>query len=236
MPELQKPEVQQAIKWAINYDAIANNITPGTWTVDQYFLPKGLPGALTDQPFKQNVAKAKELMAKAGLANGFSVTMDYISAPPYGDIAQALQADLAAIGIKASLLPGEHKQVITKTRARKHQLAVLVWGSDYFDPNSNAQAFCADPDDSDNSKLKIIAWRSHFQDKQLTEEVEQAAKELNNAKRIALYQEMQRQFIARAPFAFLLQRNATAVSRAGVSGFIVGPLPDYTHYSSIKKA
>jgi peptide/nickel transport system substrate-binding protein len=236
MPELAKREVQQAIKWAIDYDAIARNITPGTWSVDQYFLPKGLPGALTDEPFKRNVAKAKELMAKAGLASGFSATMDYISAAPYADIAQAIQADLAQIGIKLSLLPGEQKQVITKTRARQHQLAVLVWGSDYFDPNSNAQAFCANPDDSDGSKMKIIAWRSHFQDKELTSEVEQAAKELDSAKRIALYQTMQKQFIERAPFAFLLQRNATAVSRAGVKGFVVGPLPDYTHYSSIAKA
>ena len=236
MPELQKPEVQQAIKWAVDYDAIANNITPGTWSVDQYFLPKGLPGALTGQPFKKDVAKAKALMAKAGLANGFSATMDYISAAPYGDIAQAIQADLAAIGIKLSLLPGEQKQVITKTRARQHQLAVLVWGSDYFDPNSNAQAFCANPHDSDNSKLKIIAWRSHFQDKELTEEVGKAAKELDSAKRVALYQTMQKQFIERAPFAFLLQKNATAVSRAGVKGFVVGPLPDYTHYASITKA
>ncbi len=236
VPELAKPEVRQAIKWAVDYEAIANNITPGTWSVDQYFLPKGLPGALTDQPFKKDVARAKELMAKAGLSNGFSATMDYISASPYGDIAQAIQADLAAIGIKVSLLPGEQKQVITKTRARQHQLAVLVWGSDYFDPNSNAQAFCADPDDSDTSKLKIIAWRSHFQDKELTAEVEQAAKELDGAKRIALYKKMQQQFIERSPFAFMLQKNATAVSRAGVKGFVVGPLPDYTHYHSITKA
>ena len=53
MPELAKPEVHQAIKWAIDYDAIAKNITPNTWSVDQSFLPAGLPGALTDQPLPQ---------------------------------------------------------------------------------------------------------------------------------------------------------------------------------------
>ena len=90
-----------------------------------------------------------------------------------------MQQDLGEIGIKVTLLPGEQKQVITKTRARTHQLAMLVWGTDYFDPNSNAQAFCANPDDSNNSKLKILAWRSHFADKQLTEEAAAAAKELD---------------------------------------------------------
>jgi peptide/nickel transport system substrate-binding protein len=236
VPELAHPQVRQAIKWAIGYEAIARNITPDTWSVSQSFLPKGLPGAIGDAPFHKDPAKAKALLAEAGLPNGFSVTMDYISNPPYAEIAQALQADLGAVGIKVQLLPGEQKQVITKTRARTHQLAVLVWGSDYFDPNSNAQAFCADPDDSDTSKLKILAWRSHFVDKELTAEVEQAAHELNAANRIALYAKMQRQFIEVAPFAMLLQKNEVAVLRKGVNGLRIGPLPDFTRYATITKA
>ncbi len=61
-----------------------------------------------------------------------------------------MQADLAAIGIKVELIAAEFRQVITKTRARQHQMAMLRWGSDYFDPNSNAQTFCINPDNSDN--------------------------------------------------------------------------------------
>ncbi len=236
MPELQKVEVHQAIKWAINYEAIAKNITPNTWGVCQTFLPSALPGSLKATPFHQDVAKAKTLLAQAGLPNGFAVAMDYISHAPDADIAQAIQADLAAIGIKVTLLPGEQKQVITKTRARQHQLAMLKWGTDYFDPNSNAQAWCENPDDSDQSKLKILAWRSHFVDKELNDEAVAAVHELDPAKRIALYHKMQMQFMDRAPFAMLLQQNAVAVLGKGVSGFKVGPMPDYTHYAQIKKA
>lgn len=235
-PNLAKPEVHQAIKWAIDYEAIAKNITPGTWSVDQSFLPKGLPGALSDAPFHKDIAKAKALLEKAGLGGGFSCSMDYISAAPFGDIAQAVQADLAAVGIKVSLQPGEQKQVITKTRARQHQLAMLVWGSDYFDPNSNAQAFCENPDDSDTSKLKILAWRSHFKDADLTSQSAAAAKELDSKKRIAMYEDMQRKFMEQAPFAMLLQKNASAVARKDTQGFVVGPLPDYTRYESIVKS
>jgi peptide/nickel transport system substrate-binding protein len=236
MAELAKVQVHQAIKWAIDYDAIAKNITPGTYSVCQAFLPDALPGALKSNPFKKDVAKAKQLLAQAGLSSGFSVTMDYYPSAPYGDIAQAIQADLAAVGIKVQLLPGERKQVITKTRARQHQLAMLNWGTDYFDPNSNAQAWCENPDDGDQSKLKILAWRSHFVDKELTGQSQAAVRELDPAKRIALYQDMQRQFMDRAPFAMLLQQNAVAVLGKGVSGFNVGPMPDYTHYSAIQKA
>jgi len=236
MPELRKVQVHQAIKWAIDYDAIAKNITPNTWSVCQSFLPDALPGALKSNPFKKDVAKAKQLLAEAGLPNGFAATMDYFNTSPSSEIAQAIQADLAAIGIKLSLLPGDQKQVITKTRARQHQLAMLRWGTDYFDPNSNCQAWCENPDDSDQSKLKILAWRSHFVDPELTSESQAAVRELDPAKRIALYQKIQQQFMERAPFAMLLQQNAVTVLGKGVSGFKVGPMPDYTQYSKITKA
>jgi peptide/nickel transport system substrate-binding protein len=235
MPELQKVQVHQAIKWAIDYDAIAKNITPGTWSVCQTFLPYALPGALKVTPFRKDIAKAKQLLAQAGLPNGFAVTMDYISASPYSEIAQAIQADLAAVGIKVSLQPGDQKQVITKTRARQHQLAMLYWGTDYFDPNSNSQAWCENPNDSDQSKLKILAWRSHFVDPELTSESQAAVRELDPNKRMAQYHTIQEQFMDRAPFVMLMQRNAVAVLGKGVSGFRVGPMPDYTHYFTIRK-
>jgi peptide/nickel transport system substrate-binding protein len=236
VPQLAKKEVQQAIKWAIDYEAIAKNITPGVWHVSQSFLPVGLPGALPDTPFHKDVAKAKQLMAAAGLSGGFSVSMDYPSVWPTPDIAQALQADLGAIGIKLELLPGEQKQVVTKTRARQHQMALLTWFTDYIDPNSNAQAWCADPDDSDNSKLKILAWRSHFADKEMTDEVDQATKELDNKKRMAIYANLQRQMWDRGPFVFLLQADEIAVTAKNVTGFQLGPTPDYFRYAPIRKA
>ncbi|HEX3983948.1 MAG TPA: ABC transporter substrate-binding protein [Acidisoma sp.] len=198
-------------------------------------MPKGLPGVLNETPFHKDTAKAKALMAKAGEAGGFSVTMDYISHSPYSDIAEAMQADLAAIGIKITLLPGEEKQVITKTRARTHQLALLEWFPDYFDPNSNAQGFCYDPDDSDASKVRVPAWRSHFSDKTLSDDVLAATKETDTAKRMAIYADMQRRFWEISPFAFALQKNDVAVLLADVNGLSLGALPDFTHYRGITK-
>jgi len=235
VPELAKKPVQQAIKWAIDYDAIARNITPSVWRVSQSFLPEGIPGALREAPFHKDTAKAKQLLAAAGLAGGFSVTMDYASIWPFSDIAQAIQADLGAIGIKLQLLPGEQKQVITRTRARQHQMALLTWFTDYIDPNSNAQAWCANPDDSDSSRLKILAWRSHFADQEMTDEVDQATRELDGRKRMAIYANLQRQMWDRGPFAFLLQADEIAVMPKTVTGFQLGPTPDYFRYGPIRK-
>jgi peptide/nickel transport system substrate-binding protein len=236
VPQLAVPEVRQAIKYAIDYEAIAKNITPGTWFVWQSFLPKGVPGVVDEKPFQKNVGKAKTLLLQGGVTGGLTFTLDHFATSPHSEIAQAIQADLGAVGITVRLQAGERKQVISKMRARQHQLALMTWFPDYLDANSNAQAFCANPDDSDTSKLRILAWRNHYFDKQMTAAVETAAKELDAKKRNEIYAKMQADFMLRSPFAMLLQNAEVDVLRKGVSGLSVGVLPDYTRYAQIVKA
>ena len=88
-----------------------------------------------------------------------------------------MQADLAAIGIRVKLLAAEFRQVITKTRARQHELAMLRWGSDYMDPHSNAETFCMNPDNTDTATNRTVAWRSYWQDKDLTDRATANVKE-----------------------------------------------------------
>ncbi len=52
-------------------------------------------GALDENPFKLDVAKAKELLAKAGLKDGFTVTMDVRNSQPVTGIAESIQQTLA---------------------------------------------------------------------------------------------------------------------------------------------
>jgi peptide/nickel transport system substrate-binding protein len=235
-PEFQKPEVTQAIKWAIDYDTIATNITPNVWTPCQTFLPKGSPGVIPDEPFKRDVAKAKALMAKAGYAEGFTATMDYFAKAPFDAVAQAIQANLADIGIKVQLLAGVGKQVTTKMRARQFQMTLMTWFPDFLDPHSNAQAFNYNLDDSDNSKIKLPAWRCHFADKELSDLVDKASKELDSKKRMEMYAKMQRDSMERSPMCFILQNAEIATMHKGVSGISLGLLPDYTRYAGITKA
>jgi peptide/nickel transport system substrate-binding protein len=235
-PMLAKPQVRQAIKWAIDYKTIATNITPTVYEVHQSFLPKGFPAALTDQPFQKNIDKAKALMKDAGAEAGFDITLDHQSNAPFGDVAQALQADLAAIGIRVKLIAAEFRQVITKTRARQHELAMLRWGSDYMDPHSNAETFCMNPDNTDAATNRTVAWRSSWQDKDLTDRAIANVKETDADRRVKEYERMQRDHQERSPFAIMLQQVEVAMMRKGVAGFEIGPLSDRSVYARITKA
>jgi len=235
VPELSKPQVHEAVKWAIDYDGIAANVTPGTWSAHQAFLPAGMPGAITDRPYTRDIPRARRLLAEAGYPDGFSIELDHYGSPPFFDVAQALQRNLAEVGIRASLLSADPRQVLTKSRNRTTKMVLLRWSTDYFDPNSNAQYFCENDDNSENNRLRVMAWRLHWMDQRLTESARAAVREHDPAKRLAIYEQMQREHLQRAPVAFMLQRNEIAVLRRGVSGLQLGLIADYTRYENLRK-
>lgn len=232
---LKKPQVWQALKWALDYDSIQKNILSMSFITHQSFLPNGFPAALEDTPFHKDVAKAKALLAEAGYPDGFSITLDHYSMQPYPDIAQAIQTQLGAIGIKVSLIAAENRQVLTKMRARQHQLALTVWGADYFDPNSNTEAFCVNTDNSDNARSRTLAWRCSWSDATFNTLTEQALHEADPAKRIALYQQIQQLSREKSPFIFMMQKTKNVACGHALKDVQLTVLEQWP-YEQVKKA
>lgn len=233
-PVLAKPAVRQAIKWAIDYAGIQQALAPRTWKVHQTFLPDGMPGALPERPYRKDVARARALLAEAGVPDGFRLTIDHAATQPWAEIAQAVQVNLAEVGIAATLLAGDQRQVLTKTRARQHQAALLYWGSDYFDPHSNAQAFCVNPDNADGAAVRTLAWRNSWQDAAISGRADANLHEPDTEKRLAEYGRLQRESLERSPFVILFQQVETAAARHGVR-FALGGVADRTDYAAIAK-
>jgi peptide/nickel transport system substrate-binding protein len=232
---LKKPEVVEALKYLVDYDGIEQNILKGVRTVHQAFLPIGFLGALAENPYKFDLPKAKALLAKAGLPDGFSVSMDVRSQYPSVDIAQALQASWAQAGIKLELIQGDGKQVITKYRARNHEIVILDWGPDYQDPHTNAQTFASNFNNSDSSTTKTLAWRNSWDIPEMSKKTQAAVEEFDAEKRATLYQDLQREHQKVSPFVIMFQQIEVAAHRKSVDGFVVGPANDSNWYSGIKK-
>ncbi|APO69672.1 dipeptide ABC transporter substrate-binding protein [Rhizobium gallicum] len=232
---LKKPEVQQAFKYLVDYDAISSTLIKGIGEIHQTFLPKGQLGALDEIPFKLDVAKAKELLAKAGLADGFSVTMDVRNTQPVTGIAESMQQTLAQAGVKLEIIPGDGKQTLTKYRARTHDMYIGNWGSDYFDPNSNADTFTANPDNSDAGTNKTLAWRNTFETPELDKQTKAALLERDGAKRAAMYQDIQKKYLENSPFIFIFQQIEVAGYRKNLKDFKLGPSFDTNFVGPIAK-
>ena len=232
---LAKPEVREALKYLVDYDAIGEKLIKGIGEIHQTFLPKGILGELDEKPYSLNVAKAKELLAKAGLKDGFSVTMDVRNGQPVTGIAESVQQTFAQGGVKLEIIPGDGKQTLTKYRARTHDIYIGQWGVDYWDPNSNAETFTSNPDNADTGTSKTLAWRNAWDVPDLTKETKSALLERDTAKRAKTYEDLQKKVLATSPFVLLFQQTEVAGIRSNLKGFKLGPSFDTNYVFTVSK-
>ncbi|WP_441919756.1 ABC transporter substrate-binding protein [Phyllobacterium sp. TAF24] len=232
-PNLAKPEVREALKYLVDYDAIGEKLIKGIGEIHQTFLPKGILGELNENPYSLDVSKAKELLAKAGLKDGFTVTIDVRNGQPITGIAESLQQTFAQGGVKLEIIPGDGKQTLTKYRARAHDIFIGPWGTDYWDPNSNAETFTSNPDNADTGTNKTLAWRNAWDVPELTKATKAALVEFNTEKRTQDYRDLQKKVLATSPFVILFQQIEAAGVRTNTKGYALssfGPNRVYTVY------
>ena len=234
-PTLAKPEVREALKWLVDYSAIGDTLIKNIGVVHQNFLPIGLLGASKENPYKLDVAKAKALLAKAGVPNGFKVTIDMRTVQPVQGITEAFQQTAKLAGIDVEIIPGDGKQTLTKYRGRTHDMYIGQWGSDYWDPHSNADTFTRNPDNADDAKAKPLSWRNAWAIPELTKQSDAAVLERDAGKRKAMYEELQAEFRKTSPFIMLYQQTEVAAYRSNVDGLKLGPTFDTNYMFKVAK-
>ncbi|HEX2863418.1 MAG TPA: ABC transporter substrate-binding protein [Deinococcales bacterium] len=131
--------VRQALQYAIDKRKVIKLIN-GRGLVANQVLPPSMPGF--DPNYKgpsYDPAKAKALLAAAGFKNGFSTTLYTTATDPNPRIAQSLQQDLAAVGIKVSIKAQAQSTVIDAAGTPKTAPLVwsggMAWTQDYPDPS-----------------------------------------------------------------------------------------------------
>ena len=234
-PILSKPDVREAFKWLVDYDAIGGTLIKNIGVVHQNFLPVGLLGASTEKTYKLDVDKAKALLAKAGHPNGFKITMDMRTTQPIQGITEAFQQTAKRAGIDIEILPGDGKQTLTKYRARQHDIYIGAWGADYWDPHTNADTFARNMDNKDDAKSKPLAWRNAWDIPDMTKKSDAAVIERDAGKRTVMYADIQAEHRKSSPFVLLGQQIETAAVRADVNGLKLGPTSDSTYMFKVTK-
>ena len=235
-PLLSRSPVRRALRHLIDYRAIAGTLLGGRARVHQAFLPAGFFAALEETPFAFEPGRARALLREAGLAGGFAARMDVRSDPGSLLIAQAIQASMAAGGVRLELVPGTGKQVLTRYRARRHEIFMGQWGADYLDPHSNASVFARNPDNGDAARERTLAWRNAWEIPELTRRAESAALARGEAERAEIYLDLQRVVQRDSPFVAMFQETEQIALRRRVSGFAAGLTSDQTLYGSIRKS
>lgn len=220
MPPFDNPDARQALRYAVNYDNIIT-LLGGNGELVQEIIPIGFLGHTGKNPFQQDLEKAKELFAKAGVAEGTVIpfTVATGTAPggvEWATIAASIQADLAQIGINLEIQQLQQSELLTKYRAQELPMLLMNWGPDFPDPDGNATPFA-------NYEARSLAWRNSWNDPQAIELSKQAARETDPAKRVELYAQLVEYVQNNGPYVMLYQPTQIYAVRNNVEGFVYDP-------------
>lgn len=132
---LRDARVRQAINYAVNVPQILATVYGGRGIRARGAIPPSLAGGdTTRQAYTYDPARAKQLLAAAGLAG--SVTLKLWRAADnetLGRVAQAVQSDLEQVGIRIEIVARDASSQRAAARAGNADMAILDWWADYPD-------------------------------------------------------------------------------------------------------
>jgi ABC-type transport system substrate-binding protein len=137
---LRVTAVRQAIRLALDVQSLAEDLNSKRWSAQSGFCPAVLrPSGNAPRHDRE---KAIALLS----GSKFTLTIDHAAGSPRSHVVQILVKQLADVGIKLKSRAVSGRQFFADLKARQHQLALLSWNADYFDPHSNAHTFCVNSD------------------------------------------------------------------------------------------
>ncbi|WP_312794435.1 ABC transporter substrate-binding protein [Tianweitania sp.] len=228
---LGKPAFWKAARYLVDYEGITRDLLRGQSNIHQAFLPVGFPGALTDNPYKLDVEKAKQILAEAGIKTPFKVEFPVFNEQPFLSVAQSLQASFGQAGIELDIQPGAASDIYAKGRSGNYQFTLRYWIPDYLDAHSNASAFAINKDNSANTVAKQAGWIIP----ELSDEALAAVKEQDPAKRATLYETIQKEIQEESPFVFMYQGADQVVLGKNVKDYVQGLNSDQVYYDQVSK-
>ncbi|MCY1315051.1 putative D,D-dipeptide-binding periplasmic protein DdpA [compost metagenome] len=217
---LSNPKVREAFRYLIDYDGLSDTVMKYYGIKQQSIIPAGLPGAISDNSYKLDIDKAKQLLTEAGYPNGFSKVYFATPVTPEFEVAQSLQANAAKAGVKLDLQGGDH---IGKFRERAFEIFSARSGERLPDPHAVLASYATNKDNRDEAKLTgLLAWRSAWDvPKEIQDKVTAAAHETDKAKRAELYAEINKAYLAASPaLVTSFQRTDAKAVRKEVKGYV----------------
>lgn len=223
-----KPEVRQAISYAIDRSVVINTAFNGRGTpLYGIAIPEGYMGYSKEKAdhFKYDPEKAKELLAKAGYPDGFEARL--LATSQYGfhnNTAIAVQAELAKIGIKVNLDLPDWSGRMAKNNAGDYDFLVAGTAGDIADPDWLSNFFYG------GEQLVRLNNSAHFNDQVINDLLDKGRVTLDPAEREKIYDQFVDRAIEESPFVFMLWRDQSFGLNKKVKNFT--NLPGFLTFQS----
>lgn len=212
-----KKEVRDALQYAVNKQNIAKAAFYGNYTVGSGPIPIGLLGYSKSlgSTYRYDPPRARTLLKDGGVADGFAFTLLHRTDGAWPTVAQLLQADLQAVGLKASLQALDQAAFYAKINASEHQAAINSWVMDTGDPDDIMVPLF--------SSARAVQ-RMGYKNAAATELITGAQTERNPDKRRDMYVKAQQVVLETAPYVCLGYPGHAMGAKASVEGLVLSPL------------
>jgi peptide/nickel transport system substrate-binding protein len=222
-PILGNDDVRMAMRYLVDYQGLERTVMRYSGKAWNSFAPQGAFGALPPErglAFRLDLDKAREYLAKAGHANGFTVRLMHGTAFPSPDIAQHFQANAAKVGIRVEIEQMASGQLFSRMRDRNFELAFLGWSPGYPDADANASRHVFNPDNRAEARQGMfLSWRASFYREWFNDAVQRARLERDPEQRKLMYYEIQERFMREGPFMYNFQQVRQLAMRNEVREF-----------------
>lgn len=221
-PPFNNPKVRRAVLLALNRKQHAE--FSGGGEAANGVLPPHVPGYDPQRKLpEQDVAGAKKLMAEAGFPNGLPAgtkpTFWFVQDDQYTRHAQAIQSDLAAVGINVELRPVTYSEYMTGYRT-----SADCWYGGWYPDFPDAGNFLEPVLHSKNIKQGRSPNAARYRNPKFDALLDKAHVMANGPQRDALYKQAEDILVEDAPWAPLFFEAETRYFRAGVTGVVVHPV------------
>jgi len=213
---LRDVRVRQALNHAVNVPTMLQQVMGGRGAVAAGVIPPTLGGAdTTRRGYTYDVAKAKQLLAQAGYANGIDLELWTANTDASPRIAQTIQANLAEAGIRVKLVSRDASSMREASRKGETDLALKEWWADYPDAENFLGPLL-------HSRNKGVGGNvSFWGNPQFDRLVDDARGEQDEARRSQLYTQADQIAFNEAPMLFLFFYKDLYAIQPWISGFTV---------------
>src|SRR5690606_11648055 len=218
------PRVRQAVNYAVDNEAINEFILGGMGRPSDAPIAPGIFGYQPIKTYEYNPEKARQLLAEAGYPNGFRTQLYSPSGRYLKDleIAEAVQAQLAEVGIQAQIETLEWATYLDFTSRPAEEseapMFLLGWGT-----------VTGDADYGLFPLLHSSEWvprgsnRTFYKNDRVDELLNLARTTPDPEARLAAYKEAMEIIMEDAPWLFLHAETQLTAIRTEVEGVIVHP-------------
>ncbi len=220
-------KIRKAVNYAIDKKSIIDNILNGLASIASGPIPPGLLDKPTNQKYKYNIEKAKQLLKEANVRETIEIDLWQSKSQKNSLITEVIQSQLSAIDIKVNIIRRDWNMFTQAIRENKPDMYYRSWYADYPDAENFISPLF-------NSSITQKRW-NRYKNEEIDQLIKQIKIESDAIQRKELIEEANHIIIEDAPWVFLWHSQTAYIKNKRIKNWYPKTMYNAEKYNNIIK-